>query len=280
MYSKTKYFHLKVIDLVKILPHEEYNSSRATPLVANLKKTRTLLNPILVTHLEGGRYVQLDGMNRFTAMKIMKIPSILTQVLDYNDQSSVDLSTWSHFHKIGKDDFLELISKIAGLSYKQVGEKYLNRRYISDEGEGFLCALAFRDGSIYRVSSDGKITDKVNLLHKIVGLYQLDITREVLENDADLEDTTALYEDHKEMETLVIFPTFTRHQILNIVKNGLLFPGGVTRFIIRHRCLDIRYPLEYLKGNSDETVKNAKLENYLDKKTFRIYEEPTVYFEP
>ncbi|MBI3955453.1 ParB N-terminal domain-containing protein [Candidatus Gottesmanbacteria bacterium] len=280
MNSKTKYFHLKVIDLDKILPHEEYDSSRAEPLVENLKKTQILLNPILVTHLEGDRYVQLDGMNRFTAMKIMKISSILTQVLDYNDQASVDLSTWSHFNKIQKDDFLEFISKIAGISYKQVGEKYLKRRYISDEGEGFLCAIVFRDGSIYRVAADGKLTDKVKLLHKIVDLYKKDITREVIEDDVDLEDITSVYENQKEMRTLVIFPTFTRHQILYIVKNGQLFPGGITRFIIRPRCLDVHYPLELLKGNADETVKNGKLENYLAKKTFRIYEESTVYFEP
>ncbi len=280
MNSKTKYFHLKVIDLDKILPHEEYDSSRAIPLVANLKKSQILLNPILVTHLEGDRYTQLDGMNRFTAMKLMKVPSILTQVLDYNDQASVDLSTWSHFHKTSKDDFLDAVSKIGNLSYKEVGGKYLKRRYISDEGEGFLCAFAFRDGSIYRVAADGKITDKVNLLHKIVDLYKTDITREVLEDDVDLEDITSLYDSQKEMKTLVIFPTFTRHQILNTVKNGLLFPGGVTRFIIKRRCLDVHYPLEYLKGSADETVKNAKLENYLAKKTFRIYEEPTVYFEP
>ncbi|OGG21316.1 hypothetical protein A3D03_00570 [Candidatus Gottesmanbacteria bacterium RIFCSPHIGHO2_02_FULL_40_13] len=280
MNSKTKYFHLKIIDLDKILPHEEYDAGRAEPLVENLKKIQTLLNPILVTHLEGDRYVQLDGMNRFTAIKLMKIPSILTQVLDYNDQASVDLSTWSHFHKISKDDFLEGVSKISNLSYKEVGEKYLKRRYISDEGEGFLCALAFRDGSIYRVSADGKLTDKVTLLNKIVDLYKQDITREVIEDDVDLEDITGLYENQKEMKTLVIFPTFTRHQILNIVKNGQLFPGGVTRFIVRPRCLDVRYPLEYLKGNADETVKNALLENYLAQKTFRIYEESTVYFEP
>ena len=280
MNSKTKYFHLKVIDLDKILPHEEYDSSRAEPLVANLKKSQILLNPILVTHLEGDRYVQLDGMNRFTAMKLMKVPSILTQVLDYNDQASVDLSTWSHFNKIQKDDFLELISKITGISYKMVGEKYLKRRYISDEGEGFLCAIVFKDGSIYRVAADGELTDKVKLLHKIVDLYKKDITREVIEDDVDLEDITSLYENQKEMRTLVIFPTFTRHQILHIVKNGQLFPGGITRFIIRPRCLDVHYPLEYLKGNEDETVKNCKLENYLSKKTFRIYEESTVYFEP
>lgn len=279
MNSKNQHFHLKVIDIKNILPHEEYDSSRALPLVQSLQKIQKLINPILVTHLEGNTYVQLDGMNRYSAFQKLEIPSILTQVLDYNDQDSVDLSTWCHLHNIRKKDFLEKVAKIENLQIKEVSEKYLRRRYINDEGEGYLCTIIFKDNTIYRCSTGGKLVAKVKTLNAIVDIYKKNITRDILPDDADLEDVVGIFSKHQELETLVIFPTFTRHQILKIVKYGVLFPGGVTRFIIKRRCLNIHYPLQKLKGKQSEKEKNEILEQYLNKMSYRLYEEPTIYFE-
>lgn len=279
MNSKNQHFHLKVIDIKNILPHEEYDSSRALPLVESLQKIKKLINPILVTHLIGDSYVQLDGMNRYSAVKKLKIQSILTQVLDYNDQDSVDLSTWCHLNKIRKKDFLEKVAKIENLQIKEVSEKYLRRRYINDEGEGYLCTIVFRDNTIYRCSTGGKLVQKVKTLNAIVDIYKKNITRDILPDDADLEDVVGIFSRYRESETVVIFPTFTRHQILKIVKYRVLFPGGVTRFIIKRRCLNIHYPLQNLKGKQSEKEKNEILEQYLNKMSYRLYEEPTIYFE-
>lgn len=280
MNAKTALFHLKVIDLANIVSHEEYDVSRAQPIADHIKKTGILNNPILVTNLSGKRFVQLDGMNRYSAMKILGVPSILTQVLDYNDQESVDLSTWCHLFAGEKNAFLAAIAA-TGASVKLVNtDRYLRRRYIKDEGDGFLCTIVFADGDIYRCGANGMLPEKVETLCGIVSFYEKQITRDILPDDANHQTIQQLFANHAGKNTLVIFPTFTRHQILAVVRKEKLFPGGLTRFIIKRRCLDVRYPLELLAGNSSEEEKNKKLEAFLAKKTYRLYEEPTIYFEP
>ena len=78
---------------------------------------------------------------------------------------------------------------------------------------------------------------------------------------------------------MVIFPTFTRHQIVKIVEKKLLFPPGVTRHIIKRRCLNINIPLSIFNKKVSIVKQNAQLETILKNRRFRLYEEPTIYFE-
>src|SRR3990167_4547707 len=100
---KTDIFHLQIIPIKNILPHEEFDEKRTHPLVSRLRKDGYLANPIIVAALGEGKHLQLDGMNRFSAFKMMKIPTILAQIIDYNDQDIVELSSWAHLFQSGKD---------------------------------------------------------------------------------------------------------------------------------------------------------------------------------
>lgn len=275
-----KQFQLKIIDVKNILPHEEYDMTRASALVDKIKKRGVFTNPILVAHVGGDTYMQIDGMNRYSAIKKLGIPSILAQVVDYNDPSTLDVSTWTHLHAIEKADFLKKLEAIPGISVGEVGFRYLRRRYIKDSGTGYLCTVAFDDMSVFRVASNGKLPQKVQTLAKIVGLYKDQIKRDILPDDANSIDIEELFKKHAK-KTLVLFPSFTRHQIIECaIRSNVLFPGGITRFIIMGRCLDVNLPLTMLSTKKSATEKNKELEEFLSQKRYRMYQEPTIYFEP
>lgn len=281
MNSAIVHFILRVIDIKSISPHEEFNEIRAKPLARKIKKMNIFINPILVANIKENHFMQVDGMNRLSAIRMLGIESILAQVVDYNDEDTVDVSTWSHLNKFKKNDFLAQLSKISGLTLDRVGFRYLRRRFIKDQGAGFLASISFKDGSVYRIGANGNLPDKIKTLTKIVNIYKNNLVRDILRADADSVDVQELFKDYPGYKTLVIFPTFTRHQIINIaVHNKVLFPSGVTRFIIKGRCLDVNFPLKYLEGNSSEEEKNNDLKKFLDKREHRLYEEPTIYFEP
>lgn len=274
-------FTLRIIDTENVTPHEEFVESRSTPILEKIKKMKIFINPILVAHVKGNKYMQIDGMNRLSAIKKLGIKSILAQVVDYNDQENVDVSTWCHLNKFGKEEFLSLLAKNKNITVTREGFRYLRHRYIKDEGAGYLCTVSFRDSSVYRVGAKGALADKIKYLTQIVNLYKKDLARDILRVDADSVDALQLFDNHPLVKTVVIFPTFTRHQIINVAfHENVMFPTGVTRFIVKGRCLDVNLPLEYLEGPDSEEEKNKKLQEFLKNKKHRLYEEPTIYFEP
>lgn len=273
-------FNLKIIETQNIFPHEEFDVSRSEKLVESITRLNRFLNPILVAHIHDETYMQIDGMNRYNAIKQLGIPSILAQVIDYNDQEALEVSTWSHFNSLPKKEFLDKIAEIDGLNIAPAGFRYLRRRYIKESGAGFLCAIVFKDLSVYRVATSGNLSEKIKRLCDIVHLYKKQVVRDQLPDDANSIDVQELYKKNN-TSSLVIFPTFTRHQIIDLALNKrVLLPGGVTRFIIKGRCLDVNLPLEYLKSHDSIEQKNQRLKEFLNTKKYRVYLEPTIYFEP
>ncbi len=276
---KTDIFQLQIVPIEDIYVHEEYDQSRAFPLVEGLKKEQQLINPIIVAAITGGKYIQLDGMNRYSAFKMLGLKSILCQIIDYNDQESVELSSWSHLFYGEKEKLFNFLTTDLNLTVKQGKFEFVGHRYIKEEGTGRLCTLCTKDGLVYLVSSNGNLTEKIEKLNRVVSYYAKQIVRDVLPPHPNRGDVDFLFSEHQNTNMMIIFPTFTRHQIVDIVKKDRLFPSGVTRHIIRRRCLNIKAPLSLFDPKDSVEVQNENLEKILSNRSFRIYEEPTVYFE-
>lgn len=276
---KTDIFHLQIIPVSDIMPHELYDQSRAQPLVDNFQKENVLVNPIIVAQIDGKKYLQLDGMNRFSAFKMLGIKSILCQIVDYNDQESVELSSWTHlFSDLGKN-FMRIMKRIPGLIVKIGEAEDIGHRYIKEEGMGRLCTICSKSGKVFIVSANGSLSHKIDKLNKLVFLYKDRIIRDVLSSRPNQGDLKLLFMEHSGTNMMVIFPTFTRHQIVEIVKNGKLFPAGITRHIIRRRCLNVNVPLSLFANDKSAETQNHEFEKIISSRSFRLYEEPTVYFE-
>mgnify|MGYP000371500970 CR=1 FL=1 len=276
---KTKIFHLQIIPIANILCHEEYDTSRAGPLVERLKSEAVLVNPIIVASLDNKKYLQLDGMNRLSAFKMMGYKNILAQVIDYNDQDAVELSSWCHLFPLHTENYVKCLSSMEEINVKRGQTENVGHRYIKEEGLGRICTVISSNLDVYLVSVNGKLLDKIAKLNAIVSCYKNCIIRDVLPSLPTQVGLPLLFKEHPEANTMVVFPTFTRHQIIKVVKKGGLFPAGVTRHLIKRRCLSVNVPMALFDNKRGVDDQNRLLEEFLSKKPYRVYEEPTVFFE-
>ncbi|MBI2616511.1 ParB N-terminal domain-containing protein [Candidatus Gottesmanbacteria bacterium] len=275
---KTDIFHLQIVPLSDILTHEEYDQSRALPLVEQLKKDGFLANPVIVASFDDKKFLQLDGMNRYSAFKMLGFSSILVQIIDYNDQEAVELASWLHlFH----GDYHQILQEMENMHVEvQKGSfDYVGSRYVKEEGKARICTVLNKKGEVYFLYSGGTIIEKIQTLRKMVDWYKDGIVRDVLPQHPNAHDFVILFEEHPETNTMVVFPTFTRHQIVDVVRKGELFPAGITRHLIQRRCLNVNVPLSLFSKNASIKEQNESLEKLLSQRPFRLYEEPTIYFE-
>ncbi len=275
---KNDIFHLQIILIKDILVHEEYDEARARPLIKRIKEAGYLANPIIVASLNDHKYLQLDGMNRLSAFRLMGKKSIVAQVIDYNDQEIVELSSWTHLFHAEKDSFINYLKKDSGISVKSGRMENIGHRYIREEGLGRLCTMVSRDRSVYLISTNGNLADKIKKLHYLVSYYKKKIIRDVLPCTPLHCDYDLLFKEHP-CNIMIVFPTFTRHQIMETVRTGQIFPAGVTRHIVKRRCLSVNIPLGLFDNKKTLEDQNNQLEKLLSTRPFRVYEEPTVFFE-
>src|SRR3990167_7277517 len=107
---KTDLFHLEIVPIDRIVEHEVSDARRMQPILARLQKERQLINPILVAPMDDGRYLQLDGMNRLSAFRKLEIPAIPAQIVDYENDTQVRLSSWMHLYIIQTEILLKQLS--------------------------------------------------------------------------------------------------------------------------------------------------------------------------
>ncbi|OIO15567.1 hypothetical protein COV53_03850 [Candidatus Gottesmanbacteria bacterium CG11_big_fil_rev_8_21_14_0_20_37_11] len=278
---KTDVFQLQIVAIKDIIPHEEYDIERSKPLAEKIRKSGYISNPILVTAIDFDhkKYLQLDGMNRLTAFKMLGLKTIITQIVDYNSQDQVELSSWVHMVNKDLKDFLEFIKKKTKCTIKIGKMEDIEHRYIRGENVGRLCTLVDKNGHVYLIYSNGKMGEKVVRINKLVSFYSDKIIRDVLPPKSDGHDVRMIFRSHTESKFMVVFPTFTRHQIVDVIKYKVFFPSGITRHIIHRRCLDLKVPITIFQDNKSLKVQNQELEKMLSRRAFRIYEEATVYFE-
>lgn len=284
---KTDRFHLEIINIDNILPHEEFDPSRSNNLITKLKKSRILTDPIIVASLNKNKYLQLDGMNRLNCFKQLGIKTILCQIVDYNNQEEVILSSWIHLFKAKKEDFFNYIRKDKNLIIKKANLNQIGPRYIKERDFGRLVTIVDKKQGSYLVMTAGNFINKIKRINYISYYYKDNINRSILPFTMTARNIRLFfYEhpdinfyDHPDTNLMVVFPNFTPQQIIEVVQNGVLIPAGVTRHLIKGRCLNINLPLDFFDNKKSLKTLNKELDKFLLRKTVRIYEESTIHFE-
>lgn len=276
---KTDIFHLQIIPIDNIIPHELYDDSRSNSLAIQLLKDKKICNPIIVAPIFKNKFVQLDGMNRLSTLKLLGYKTILCQIVDYQDMENVELSSWLHFINIKSVEFLKYLAKIKNLIINKGIIDDVTNRYIQSEGFDKICTFVTEKFEVYLVTFGGSLIDKIAVLNKIVDFYNKDITRSVLPRSPSKDDVKVLFKEHLKHKQMLVFPAFTRHQILKVVRKGEFFPPGITRHVIRRRCLNVNLSLRILNKKVSVATQNRHLEELLRARKFRLYEESTIYFE-
>jgi hypothetical protein len=272
---------LRFVAVEDLVPHEQFDLQRLTPLAQRLREQAVLKNPPIVTTLapDAGdrRYMVLDGANRSTAARVAGLPHIVVQVVHY-EEPWVVLRTWHHaLSQVAFAAFAEACRRIPELECRD--EPLLTARAQLARREAL--AFAVHDAQAALVfRGAGGLEQRNRLLNAIVDLYR-DQHRFYRMSTDSLE---VARERHPDVTTLIVFPAFAPAEVLELANSGAKLPAGITRHLIRWRALRIHVPLERLAdtGCSLE-AKNAWLRQWLqekfDRRQVRFYEEPTVLFD-
>lgn len=268
-----------MIAIKDILIHEEFDPSNSIKLTNYLKKYKVLSNPIIVASLGGGKYIQLDGMNRITCFKNLGIKSIVAQIVDYNDQDQIELSSWLHIFKCDKRKLFDFIKADKELVISEGSIDKVGHRYIKETDFGRLVTFITKENEIFFVSTKGSFSEKIRRLNKIVSFYKKSLARGVLPYPFVQENVKYFFKQYPAFDKIIIFPSFTPQQVIETVKSGVLFPTGITRYIVKGRCLNINVPLSLLDEKIPLKEQRELFDKFISQKRSRIYEEGVVNFE-
>jgi hypothetical protein len=271
---------LRVLEVGRLIPHEQEDESRRASLGARLREAGVLRNPPVVTPASAGRtdrYVILDGANRASTLRSMNAPHIVAQVVRYEDQG-VHLSTWHHAIAAGRPKELErALCKIPGVTRKESDLSHARALLARREAIAFLVRL---DGPVVSLHGSLELGERNALLNALVDQYRVRYPYHRVTKDS-IEDARAR---HPDVTSLIVFPKFDPEEILKVARSGARLPAGITRHVIPWRALRINLPLDLLKDRTRPLAeKDCWLQSWLaermERNTVRFYEESTVLFD-
>lgn len=276
---RTDRFLLEVISIGDILVHEELDPSNSKELVKFLQKSQTLSNPIIVASLGGKKYLQLDGMNRIHSFKTLGIKTITTQIVDYNNQEEIELSSWLHIFNGDMKKFIDFIEKDKTLIVTQGKMDQVGHRYIKEKDFGRLCTVVTNKKEVFFISTGGNFSEKIKRMNYLVSFYKNNLSRGALPYTLNNDSVKNFFKQYPSDNIIVIFPTFTPQQVIESAKSGVLLPTGITRHLVKGRVLNINLPLSIFDNKKSLAEQNKKQDEILLKKRSRLYEEATINFE-
>jgi hypothetical protein len=271
--------HLQIVPVESLQPHEAVDEDRVGPLIAALKSEGLLRNPPIVLPVTGraAEYVVLDGANRTTAMRKMGILTALVQVV-HPDESDVRVETWNHVVlDLTPEQLLRIVGDIEAIRVSTADIEQAS--FDLQTGEA-LCYVCLPDGAVWEVTTEpSRFQDRIVQL----GLLSDSYTHAGRIERASVTRCEGLNRVYPSLAGLVVFPRFEVGQIIAVAADGLLFPPGLTRFVVSPRALRLNYPLERLAADRPIEQKQAELETWVRKavarRAVRYYAEATFLFD-
>ena len=266
---------LRIVHSSDVIVHEAVDPKRVERLAQRLQSDGVLKSPVVVAEA-GGQYVVLDGATRVSALRELGIRDVLVQIIDYH-APNIQLYAWFHvIVGMPKEELLKGIGDLEGIEIKamdlQLARSALSLRSI-------LCYLVLQDGSILAAKGGMNLEAQAALLNDIVDLYKG--RAEVYRVTSDeIED---LLEEYPELTAAIVFPCYSRGEIMRISLNRVKLPMGVTRHIISGRALGLNVDLVMLDSDIPLEQKNIWLQGLIRRKIkdkrIRFYQEPVFRFD-
>ena len=270
---------LRIVPSDSLQPHEHTDPARIKPLMAALEREGMLRNPPIVLPLggEGGRYLVLDGANRTTALREMKIPFALVQVVHFGSET-LKLHTWNRA-LLGVDPGQVFESLSASLEVSPLPRERQARLEAMSQGER-LAYLSFLDGTAWGLGKEReRLMTRVDKLHKLLDEVGR-LGRSERSSEIEAEILIPVYPD---LAALLSFPAFTVEEVIDAASTDLCLPAGLTRFIISPRALRVNYPLKDLASRGTLAQKQVMLDRWvqvcMQERRVRFYAESTFLFD-
>ncbi len=286
-------FELRFVHLEDLLFHETCDFKRTQKLAEEIKRDGHLKNPVLVgdiygeklNHEKGEKLLVLDGVNRVSALRLLNIPDVLVQIVDYEDKE-VRLSSWNHL--IFNAPKGEIIKKIRDLNL-EVSFCPFNWRKEALNHQKTISYFLFRDLTGFVVNNGmnraGHAIENLTPEKKVKNLYQLIATynsrSEICYLDSD-NHLLSIFEHFKNSSALNLIPRFDKKEISDLVQKGIPLPFGVTRFIVPQRVLGLEVSFSVLSAQTPLSEKNLFLKELLAyrirTKKAKFYQESVTLF--
>jgi hypothetical protein len=227
--------------------------------------------------------VVLDGATRLTAFRHLGYPSIIVQVVDF-EQQPVRLTSWCHAVYGGNvAGLLEVLRAIRGLHLTPSAEANPANSELPPGALGHLTTvdnesfvLEVHPSSLPGVGEHGGWLGILNQMVEAYGQWG-NVERTL---NTDMESLTAQF---PELAALFVFPHFTPQLIMELAGQGRTVPAGITRFVIPGRILRLNAPLDKLVADEPLAAKQEWLDNFIRQKLLdrqvRFYEEPVVLLD-
>ncbi|HEX2077999.1 MAG TPA: hypothetical protein VHG08_09825 [Longimicrobium sp.] len=268
---------LEVVPLERCLLHEETDPGRVERLTRRLCAERVLRNPPVVASQPGRRSLMvLDGSTRITALRALGLRHVVAQVVEYADER-IQVQTWNHVVPNATLDRLA-----ARLSRES---RLRPRDCVRDEAEELLArreTLAYLTDASARCLAVGAARGLRAQARALCRLFAIYAARARVVR-VPLGVWTAPARRSKAAQTAVVFPRFTKEELIALARARTPLPAGITRHVIPGRILRLNLPLERL--SSPEPLREHRrwlrrwLKDQLHDHRVRYYEEPTFVFD-
>jgi len=270
--------NLQIVLTESLVPHEEHDAQRSGPLMERIRQAGTWLNPPVVAPMGDGRYVVLDGANRFHCIRELGYPYILVQVVEYESED-VELDTWHHV--VAGLSWFELLRRLRKLDgVRVVADTLLNARAALAQRK-VAAYVVLQDGQAYTLATTADSLVERNLaLRRIVDTYKRDATLNRINTDS-LRTARAQYPG---AVAIIVFPQYQPVEILVAARDSAYLPPGITRHVIHGRAMRLHYPLHAFAAD-ERTIeeKNLDLQHWIQErsatKRIRYYAEATFLFD-
>lgn len=224
-----------MIDLDKMLPHEEIVSKRLEDLMNFIKTLNAVDMPLIIAPIPGtDKYLIVDGHHRWAALKELgarKAPSIIINYFDDN----IKLYTWYPAFSGDLGIFLEKLNE-EGISFSKCRVENINdlierRNYAFILiGRGNICIVIH--GDIEEQKKVSHILDRLSIEGRIKLAYY------GLKEDAlkDLEE--------EKIDYLLLRRIPSKNEVMEIVRMGKVFSPKTTRHVLPYIPDKIYTPLK------------------------------------
>ena len=227
--------------------------------------------PVLGRHNGVDSLIVLDGATRVTASQRLGLPYIVAQVVDYDDEA-IQLHTWSHvLSGLALDTLCAALEDEPALVARPCTPYEAENALAHRET---LAYLAGGDGRCFALGRNADVIERAAAMRRLFAAYA---GRAAITRVPPTDWAARLDEQHASVA--VVYPTYTKRDIVALSQASAVLPAGISRHVIPGRALRINVPID----NTALEEKQAWLEGWLRERRsghgVRYYAEPTFLFD-
>jgi hypothetical protein len=226
-----------MVEVDELKPHEEVVDPIVVSLAGKIQSQGQLRDPLMVDQED---YVVLDGMHRFSSLKLLKCRFIPCCLLDYSSPQ-IKVGSWFRLFRVDEAELLaETLLTEGGLDHSKQHLDFGAMNYNSQ------AIILTENGTEFILPEP---IDPIERARTAVRLEKAMVKRG--HAVTYLSETAAVRElKSGEVNFVISIPIFTKQQIREFGLEGRLLPHKVTRHVIPSRPLGVNVPIKLLTDSA------------------------------